>query len=96
MLQTAKDNVNQVNLANENTLVENKTDSNTTCKKFSLGTKETVDRESNYSKSDIEIKQEGKNSVSFQNSFASNSMELNEKQESDSRSISPKEPEQKK
>ena len=96
MLQTAKDNVNQVNLDSKNTLAENNTDSNTTCKTFSPGTKETVDRESNNSKSDIKIKQEGKNSVSFQNSFASNSMESNEKQESDSRSISPKEPEQKK
>jgi len=96
MLQTAKDNVNQVNSANENTLVEKNTDSNTTCKTSSLGTKETVDRESNNSKSDIEIKQEDKNSVSYQNSFATNSMDSNEKQESDSRSISPTEPEQKK
>jgi hypothetical protein len=64
--------------------------------KFILGDKEAVDKESNDLKSDIEIKQEGKNSVSFQYSFASNSIESNEKQESDSRSISPKEPDQKK
>jgi hypothetical protein len=64
--------------------------------KYILEDKKTVDKESNNSKSDIEIKQEDKHSGSFQNATASNSMKLNEKQESDSRSLSLKEPDQKK
>jgi hypothetical protein len=64
--------------------------------KFIIGDKEAVDKESYNSKSDIEIKQEDKNSGSLQNATASNSMKLNENQESDSRSLSPKEPDQKK
>ena len=95
MLQEAKDTVNQVKSDNNNTQAQNNTNSHAASSKFILGTKQTDDIVSNNSKSNIEIKQEDHDS--FQNLAESNSIEMDTNHdESNSRSSSPKEPQQKK